>query len=145
MEHMEALAKHLEITLEEGETLEDYIEEGTYPTYGGYFELHAEGNDYLVLTDEEADNAAADYIAESLWCFNASFLADNTGLPEEVFTALQDKCEGANDTFRKLVDAAGDFDALVSDAIGADGRGHYLSSYDGHEWQVGEYYIYRTN
>jgi len=145
MERMEALAKHLGIELEEGETWEDHIEEAQYPSYGGYFELTAEGNDYLVLTDEEADKAASDYIADSLWAFSASFLAEHTGLPEEVFAALQPQCEGANEAFRKLVDATGDFDALVSEAIGADGRAHYLNTYDGHEWQEGEFYIYRTN
>jgi len=89
MERMEALAKHLGITLEDGETWEDHIEEAVYPSYGGYFELTAEGNDYLVLTDEEADKAASDYIRDSLWAFNAEFLADNTGLPAEVFSMIQ--------------------------------------------------------
>lgn len=145
MEKTEALAKYLGIELEEGEDLEDYIEESIYPTYGGFFEFHAEGKDFLVLTDEEADEAAADYIAQTLWAFNADFLSSNTGLPEEVFKALQDKCEDANEPFRTMVDKCGDFDELVSDAISSDGRGHYLSSYDGAENEEGEFFIYRTN
>jgi len=141
MERMEALAKHLGITLEEEETWEDHIEEVSYDENT----FDAEGGTYLVLTDEEADKAASDYIRDSLWAFNASFLAEHTGLPEEVFAALQPQCEGANETFRKLVDATGDFDALVSEAVSSDGRAHYLNTYDGHEWQEGEFYIYRTN
>jgi len=146
MERMEALAKHLGITLEDGETWEDHIEEAVYPSYGGYFELTAEGNDYLVLTDEEADKAASDYIRDSLWAFNAEFLADNTGLPAEVFSMIQaERSEDANPVFYTLVTKCGDIEELISDAISADGRGHYLGQYDGHECQEGEFYIYRTN
>lgn len=141
MERMEALAKHLGITLEDGETLEDYISEGSYTEN----EFEAEGNTYLVLTDEEADAAVWEYISQSLWAFNADFLAGNTDLPAEVFTALQDKCEDANDTFMTLVEKCGDFNGLVSEAVSSDGRAHFMNTYDGHEWQEGEFYIYRTN
>lgn len=141
---IEALAAHLGITPDveiEGETLEDLIEESSYTPN----EYEAEGNTYLVLTDEEADEAAREGIAESLWAFNASFLAEQTELPEEVFTALQDKCEDANETFRKLVDTTCGLDSFVSEAVSSDGRAHFLNTYDGHEWQEGEFYIYRTN
>lgn len=141
----EALASFLEIEIEDGEDLADYVEESAYPTYGGFFELTAEGRDYLVLTDAEADEAATDYIRETLWAFNADFLASNTGLPEEVFTAMQDKCEDANETFLTLVNKCGDFERLVRDAIASDGRGHFLSPYDGAENESGDYFIYRTN
>ena len=49
-----------------------------------------DNDDYLVLTDEEADEKAADYIKDSLWAFNASFLSSETGYPIEVFESLQD-------------------------------------------------------
>lgn len=139
---IEALAAHLNITpdTEEGETLEDLIEESSYTSN----EYEAEGNTYLVLTDEEADEAVAQYVRETLWAFNASFLADNTGLPEEVFTAMQDRCEGANETFLKLVEDCGNMDELVSDAISIDGRGHFLAQYDGEEHEEHGYYIFRT-
>lgn len=141
MDRMEALAKHLGIELDEGETLEDYITEDSYTDN----EFDAEGNTYLVLTDDEADDAAREYIADSLWAFNADFLSGNTGLPSEVFEGMQEQCEGANETFRTLVDKCGDFSRLVSDAIASDGRGHFLNTYDGHEWEEGDYFIYRTN
>lgn len=102
--------------------------------------------EYLVLTDSEADEKAREYIVDSLWAFNASFLASYTGLPDEVFTALQDKCEGANDTFRKLVERAdGGIDGLIAEAISADGRGHFLNNYDGNENEQGEFFIYQIN
>lgn len=91
---------------------------------------------YKVLTDSEADDAAREYIEDSLWAFSASFLSCKTGLPEDVFTALADKCEGANDTFRTIIDGSCGIDDLVEDAIRSDGRGHFLNTYDGSEDDV---------
>ena len=101
---------------------------------------------YLVLTDEEADQAVEDYIKDSVWAFNPSFLSSHSGIDEGVFKLLQDKCESANEAVLKLIK---DFDEFVEDAVGTDGRGHFLSSYDGeendHEHDNETYYIYRTN
>ena len=38
-----------------------------------------------------------------------------------------------------------DFDAFVDEAISIDGRGHFMSSYDGHENELNELFIYRVN
>lgn len=35
--------------------------------------------------------------------------------------------------------------ACVADAIRCDGRGHFLSQYDGEEVEAGEFFIYRLN
>ena len=55
------------------------------------------------------------------------------------------KYDDANDTILALID---DFDEFVSDAISADGRGRFLSYYDGEENEEvvnGEtYFIYRN-
>lgn len=105
--------------------------------------------EYTVLNDAEADKAAGERIEEDLWAFNASFLACETGLPEEVFEALQSKCEGANDAFHKLISSTCGIDRIVNQAIACDGRGHFLSSYDGDENEFcvnGEwFFIYRNN
>lgn len=102
--------------------------------------------EYLVLTDSEADDAVKDYIKESVWSFNASFLSCQTGLPEEVFIALQDKCESANDTIMELIEHHGEgFNSFVEEAVSSDGRGHFISAYDGEENEEGEYFIYRVN
>ena len=108
------------------------------------------GHEYMVLTEPEADEKVREYIKESLWAFNASFLSSFTDLPEEIFEAMQEQCEGANDTILKLVENNGSgLSNLVEDAIGADGRGHFISSYDGQEYEASvngnDYYIYRTN
>jgi len=111
-----------------------------------------ERDGYIVLTDEEADEMAANYIKDSLWAFNASFLASETGYPQEVFKGLQDQCEGANDAFYALIDSNKsdtDIKGFIESAISADGRGHFMSSYDGNEHEQsingGYFYIYRMN
>lgn len=98
--------------------------------------------EYLVLTDEEADERAKEYIEESIWAFYSSFLAKHTNIDEEIIKHLQDKCEGANDV---LLNAVKDINDFVNDAIGCDGRGHFISSYDGNEEELNDLYIYRTN
>jgi hypothetical protein len=109
-----------------------------------------EEENYLVLTDEEADEKAADYINDSLWAFNADFIIDHSKLPYEALEMVQsfqqEKCEGANETIEALIE---DMDGFIKDAIGADGRGHFLSSYDGNENEETvegiTFYIYRIN
>ena len=142
-ERIKALAEFLEIEIPEGEELEDVITEETYTEHA----FEAEGNTYLVLTDSEADEAAEEYVTNSLCFFNASFLASETGLPEEVFSALQEKYEDANETLLTLVNAHcdGGIEAFTKTAIRYDGRGHFLNQYDGKEEEQGVFFIYRTN
>lgn len=132
-----ALSKYLELTKEETEENIRYASDDTY-----YF-----GNeDYMVLTDDEADEKVAEYIKETIWAFNPSFLSCHSGIDEDVFKLLQDKCESSNEAILKLIK---DFDHFVEDAVRSDGRGHFLSSYDGEENEQKHnnetYYIYRTN
>lgn len=133
MEKQEALAKFLEVK-------ESEVEVTKYDNT--IFE--AEGGEYLVLTDDEADRKTGDYIRETIWAFNPEFLACHMpeGVNEEIIRLAQEKCEGANETLKAMIV---DFDHLVDDAIGCDGRGHFLSSYDGEENEEGDYFIYRVN
>ena len=119
-------------------------------------EYEENNGDYLVLTNSEADEKAAEYIKDSLWAFNASFLAGETGIDDEVFKAIQDngKCEGNNNAIESCID---DMESFVNAAISADGRGHFLAGYDFEENEetvniYGEgdaanatFYIYRVN
>jgi hypothetical protein len=122
-----------------------------FDTYGNEIaEYDGDDDKYMVLTDEEADQKAADYIKDSLWAFNADFIIDHSKLPYEALEMVQsfqqEKCEGANETIEALIE---DMDGFIEDAIGADGRGHFLSSYDGHENEETvegiTFYIYRLN
>tara|TARA_R110001592_G_scaffold107516_1_gene300905 strand:- start:478 stop:891 length:414 start_codon:yes stop_codon:yes gene_type:complete len=125
------LSQHLDCDIEE-------IEQGYDDSI---FEL---GNqEYLVLTDDEADERAKEYIESSVWAFSSWFLASHTDLDEEIIKHLQDKYEGANDA---LLNAIKDINDFVSDAISCDGRGHFISSYDGYEYELdNNLFLYRTN
>jgi hypothetical protein len=96
--------------------------------------LECEAGTFRVLSDEEVNDACREYIGETLWAFNADFLANYmpAGLTSDDVEALRgDRCEDVNDAFRALV---GDrFEDLVSDAVAADGAGHFLATYDGEE------------
>ena len=104
--------------------------------------------DYLVLTDEEADEKAKEYILDSLWAFTPNLLSHVTGIDTEVFEAIQSngRSESNNDAILSTVD---DEDALVEEAIRWDGRGHFLNPYNGQENEETvngtEYFIYRQN
>jgi hypothetical protein len=67
----------------------------------------------------------------------------NAGMSlEEHIKEIQEKYEDGNQELLRLID---DIDDFVDDAVSSDGRGHFLSSYDGNENEEGKYYIYRTN
>lgn len=105
--------------------------------------------EYLVCTDQEVDQFLSDSIADSLWAFNPDFLAGETGIDELVFRALQPNCESANPAVRAIVDATCGLASLVRHAECADGRGHFLSGYDGVELDIlagrKTFYAYRVN
>lgn len=104
------------------------------------------GEEYLVLTDEEADQVVLDYIKDMLWAFNTDFLASYTGLHKAVFEALAEGYESSNEAILALINNAGDIEEFVQEAIDADGRGHFLSPYDGEEIELENgYYAYRVN
>jgi len=104
--------------------------------------------EYLVLTDEEADEKTLEYIKDTLWAFNADFIVCNSNMPNEqnlinsIKKMQHELCEDANPLIEALIE---DIDDFVESAIQADGRGHFLSGYDGEEIEEDEYYIYRTN
>ena len=114
-------------------------------------ESYIDSEDYLVLTDEQADEAVREEIEEMVWAFTPSFLSAHTGVDKEIFEALADRCEDNNESFKRMIK---DFDEFVEDAVACDGRGHFLAGYDGDENEVTyksidnivtTYYIYRRN
>ena len=106
----------------------------------------AEGGEYYVLTEMEADALCADQIKESLWAFNSDFLANMTDLPKEAFACQNVLCESANEPFLAMIQATCGLEAFVK---ATEGKAHFLASYDDEEIVqcVGpfEFYIYRTN
>lgn len=148
----EALKNYL---IESGEaTAEELTEELTAVYNEGWETFEILGNEYKVFTDEEADSATAENIKDSLWAFNADFILKHTAVYEEttdredaeIIKALRmvqgSICESANALVKALIV---DIDAFIEDAVDADGRGHFLATYDGEENESGDFYIYRTN
>jgi hypothetical protein len=124
-EKIEALAAHLNCSIDEAVKSMD---------------------DYLVYTDDEADEAVYNYIDESVCFFRSDFIAAHAEVDEEVIKKLQELHENSNKAIKSLIK---DFDHFVSDAVCADGRGHFIASYDHEENQQtingNDYYIYRSN
>jgi len=124
-EKIEALAKHLDCSIDEAVVSMD---------------------DYLVYTDDEADEAVYNYIDESVCYFRSDFIAAHAEVDEEVIKKLQELHENSNQAIKSLIK---DFDHFVNDAVLCDGRAHFLSSYDGEENEVNvngnTYYVYRSN
>lgn len=101
---------------------------------------------HIVCTDEEADDLAYEYIADSVWAFTPSFLQAHTGVTADAIEKIQELCEDANEPITAMIK---DFDWFVEDAVRCDGRGHFIAGYDHeeHEVKVGDktFYIYRVD
>lgn len=131
-----ALSRHLD-------TEPDEILEAPYGEH--YFIRGSE--EYRVLTDDEADDAAREYIEETVWAFRPEFLSGyvcESLAPDDIRGIIGNRCEDANPAILALVEAGEGLDALVRAALASDGRGHFIAHYDGeeHEVQVGDMYFY---
>lgn len=100
-------------------------------------------HEYAIGTEEQTNIACYEAIKSNAWAFTSSFLAEMTELPQEVFAALQDKCEDANEPILKLIEKTCGLDAFVDAAISSDGRANFLATYDGCENQEGNFFIYK--
>jgi len=88
----------------------------------------------LVLTDEEADEAVSEYIWDNAWTFSPKFLSAFTGLPKRVFEALREDGAESNTAVLRLIEKTdGGWKCFVREAVEADGRGHFLATFDGEE------------
>lgn len=128
-----ALALYLEIKYSEASTLID-------------------DEDWISLTDEEADDQATAYIEDSLWAFNYNFLCGYipglSSMNKEMWHAfVSAACEDANPLIKAML--GDNISSFVDAAIRADGRGHFISSYDSeeHEQRVDgvTYFLYQQN
>ena len=140
-----ALAAHLELDADDAADITEDDDDRHEYSFGR--------QSYLVLTDEEADDAARESLRETLWAFQSSFLrqyipALRNGAAAQAFDKMRESlCEDANDLVAAML---GEREAeCIDDAIACDGRGHTLAGYDGEEYDAeidGErFYIYRTN
>jgi len=135
--------------LSEEYTIDD-IEIESYDLYGLTI-LSIDGEEYAIGKEEEVDKATEEAIRDSLYTFNADWTQSHLEieLPIEAIHAIQEKCEEGSLILYDLFKKVGDWDYMVRDSILADGRGHFLASYDDAEeetYYASEwYYIYRLN
>ena len=129
----------------------DEVETESYDYYG--LEIYSDGGwEVAVGDDDEANEAVADYIKDTLWAFRAGFIAEHTSIGYKdwfvnAIEALQEaKSEDANDDIMEMIE---DIDEFVEDSISADGRGHFLATWDSEENEIEiegkTYYVYRIN
>jgi hypothetical protein len=97
----------------------------------GLWQVTYDGCTYAIGTEAEAEAAAAEYIKDTLWAFRPEFLCDYINgpmRPEWLSQIIGDRCEDSNSD---VTDMVGDnIYELISDAIAADGIGHFLMTYD---------------
>ena len=129
IQNIEALKKHTNCEYS------DIKKEGKTTYYIG-------NQEYLVLNDKEAQTKCEEDIKQSIWAFNSSFLSFYTDVNEDIIKSVQGHCESSNDM---LLNSIKDIRGFINDAIATDGRGHFISYYDGHEHEENELFIYRLN
>ena len=128
---------------EANDLTKEYIEDSIWAFNTWFIMDHLdqeEVNKYLGLEDTYYDEDAEEDIeiddAEEVFYMNMGQTL------EEYIKELQGRYEDGNDDIYRLLSDPQEF---VDDAISADGRGHFLSSYDGEEGEEGDYFIYRIN
>lgn len=127
------------------------LKKESYDHYGLSIFSYA-GLEYAIGDDAQAEAAAGEYIKDSLWSFNPSFIISHSKAGynpelEKCLREMQEKlCEGANSLVEALIE---DIDSFIEDAISADGRGMFLSPYDSNEQEITidseTFYAYRLN
>jgi len=107
------------------------------------------GESWYVLTYDEARELAKEKIKDSVWAFNADFVVSHIKtedcgllsdwecghLEQHIKRMCEDMCESANSIILLLL--RDNFDSFAEDALDADGIGHFLSSWDDKEIELG--------
>lgn len=127
--NIEALKKHTDCEYS------DITKEGKTTYFIG-------NQEYLVLNDQEAQKRCEENIKQSIWAFRSSFISKHTGIDEEIIKSVQEHCEGSNEMILRSIK---NLEKFIKDAILSDGRGHFISYYDGNEHEKDDLFIYRLS
>lgn len=111
-----------------------------------------DGDEFLVCSEKGANQRARREIRECLWAFKPEFIDQCTkgildGRAIEALEKMQKSlCEDANELVFSMLRS---FKSFWRAAVAADGRGHFLSRYDGREVSYvvdgTPFYFYRQN
>jgi len=99
---------------------------------------------YFVLTEEEANEQMSVTVKESLWTFYPEFLSQTTGERLSVVKAYCDLDEDGNSYIEEVINKTIGMENFVNKVVKVDGRGHYLSPYNGEENEMNGFFIYQA-
>lgn len=134
----------MKITVEQVEEALDYVEYDHY----GLPVIEINGDEYAVGSPKEVKKATVEYCRDNIQHFTPEFLAQNSKFSTLLFKKLQECEVFDSDVYLELID---DLESFADEAEMVDGRGHFLSPYDGEEIEVYDdegiivYYLYRIN
>jgi hypothetical protein len=99
------------------------------------------GNEEYAVADnaDQADKAALECARESLWAFQSTYIGSFLDLSETAIKAIAEMQSKLYEGAQEIIEAmlVGRVDEFLAEAVSVDGRGHFLSHYDGAE-QDGE-------
>lgn len=107
----------------------------------GKDEFVIDGRTILVLTEDESLVRATEIIKDSISHFKPEYLANETGLPEETFEELK----GKDDAVLKIIESQMKLTEFIKDVVKHEGYGPFISSYDGEQYEYGDYFVYQLD
>ena len=122
--------------MEEDELIQELLQNGFIRGDDIHYDSDDEDEEYPILNDDvDLDDAKEQYTA---------YLVENAGDPYQWFVS-----NFGQEQVRRLIKDGTiglDTDAIVEECLSLDGRGHFLSGYDGKELYLGDdLYAYRQN
>ena len=138
-----ALAKYFDI---DPDRISKEYEDGDSLLHNCMYVIDGENRFYLA-DEKESDKLAKEIILDDIWAFKPDFIREHSRIIKdggdramEVLKNMQESmCESCSPLVRAMID---DLDLFVKDAIKADGRGHFISMYDGKEHKQNGINIY---
>jgi len=116
---------------------------------GNAKQFGCDGEEYILVNNDEANALCGEYILETLWAFRPKYLAEITGMDKTIFEVLQPQCENANEAIHAIIKNTCGIDYFIENTVKTDGRGIFLAIYDGeereYEFNGKQYYLYRVN
>lgn len=128
--------EEIEDSIDQREVVENMSSEESDFEVGNYRFIHNDSIDKIQQEELEGDT----YM---LGCFSAWFLADILDMPLDMVELVQEN-EGFEGLGQMVLDN-NKLEELQDKYNSTDGYGHHFNHYDGNEWYVNSYHVFRTN
>jgi hypothetical protein len=112
-----------------------------------YFTFEYQGREYLVLTDEEADEMVHSRLIETLHLMRPLYFAQETDMPEYIFAHILKLYEDATEILEAVIQryASGGMAGFMKRMMQSLGRGQVLASYNHQEEFHADLFFYRIS